>query len=354
MKPLKINGKSLDIPIIQGGMGIGVSLGSLAGHVMREGGMGIISAAQPGYRDPNFRKQPIEANIKALAIEVDKARKLSLGRGILGVNLMVAAEAFDVYAKAIAKMDVDVLVCGAGLPLDLPALVEGSSIAIAPIISSAKAALLMCRRWQSRFNRLPDFIVIEGPMAGGHLGFSWQQLNANELPSLETILDDTLVQLKQHELDIPLVVAGGVYTGLDVVKFLDKGASAVQMGTRFIATHECDADIRFKETFLDMKQNDIRYVISPSGYPGRAFNTSLVKALMSNQRIPVTFCTNCLKPCNPSTTPYCITEALIHAVQGNIEQGLVFTGENGYRLDRIVHVHELIEELMNEVRIAQV
>jgi nitronate monooxygenase len=350
MTTLTIRGKHLDIPIIQGGMGIGVSLGNLAGHVMREGGLGVISAAQPGYRDPEFKRNPIQANLKALDFEVKKARDLSNGKGVLGVNLMVAAEAFDVYAKAIAQMDVDVIICGAGLPLDLPALVETSSIALAPIVSSAKAAVLMCRRWLSRFNRLPDFLVIEGPMAGGHLGFSWDQIHANDLPSLEFILEDVLTQLKSINISLPLFVGGGVYTGFDIAKFMKMGATGVQMGTRFIATHECDADLKFKETFLRMNKDDIRFVISPSGYPGRAFNTPLVQTLMSNQRVQVTFCTNCLKPCNPSTTPYCITEALIHAVQGDIQRGLVFTGENGYRMERIVSVHDLIQELLGELR----
>jgi nitronate monooxygenase len=354
MSHLSLKGKSLDIPIIQGGMGIGVSLGNLAGHVMREGGMGVISAAQPGFRDPDFRKNPIQANIKALDLEIKKARELSLGKGLLGINLMVAAEAFDVYARAIAKMDVDAIICGAGLPLDLPDLFAGSSIALAPIVSSAKAAVLICRRWLSRFNRLPDFLIIEGPMAGGHLGFSWDQLNTNQLPSLETIFEEVKEQLQQLKINLPIFVAGGIYTGSDIAKFIKAGAAGVQMGTRFIATHECDADEQFKQTFLKMKKEDIRYVISPSGYPGRAYNNSLVQKLMNQEKIKVNFCTNCLKPCNPATTPYCITEALINAALGKIEKGLVFTGENGYRIEGIVKVSELIDELMHEMKVALV
>jgi len=342
-------GKSLLVPIIQGGMGIGVSLGNLAGHVMKAGGLGVISAAQPGYRDPEFKRSPIQANLNALEVEIKKARQLSDGKGLLGINLMVAAEYYDIYAKAISAMDIDLIISGAGLPLELPTLVGNSTVSLAPIVSSGKAALLLCKRWLQRSNRLPDLIIIEGPLAGGHLGFSWNQLTTLTYPSLEEILKDVLDVLKTFNVDIPIFVAGGIYTGADIARFIKLGASGVQMATRFICTYECDAHPKFKAAFLQSKQADIRFVISPSGYPGRAINNPLVEQLMAGQTVKVAHCYNCLKPCNPTTTPYCITDALIKAVSGDTDQGLIFTGVNGYRNKEIVHVHDLIQTLLNEM-----
>lgn len=348
MDKIQIRNKTLNIPLIQGGMGIGVSLGNLAGHVMKEGGLGVISAAQPGYLEHDFKSNTIEANIRALKKEIVKAREISGGNGLLGINLMVAAEHYDVYAKAISEMDIDVIISGAGLPLELPSLSVNPEILLAPIVSSAKAMVLLVKRWLSRANKFPDMIIIEGPLAGGHLGFSWDQLNNNSFPSLESILSDVLFALKENDWNIPVFVAGGIYTSDDIQRFISLGATGVQMATRFITTYECDADIKFKEAFINAKESDIRYVISPSGYPGRAIDNKLVTNLMNQEKVRVKHCYNCLKPCNPATTPYCITEALIQAVKGNIDEGLVFTGVNGYRNKEIVHVSELIDELFPE------
>ncbi len=351
MTALRFKDKQLEIPIIQGGMGIGVSLGNLAGYVMKEGGMGVISAAQPGYRDPDFKRDPFSANIRALKQEVKKAREIACGRGLLGINIMVAGQHYDRYATAIGDMDIDVIISGAGLPLELPALVKNDQVALAPIVSSGKAAYLLCRRWFQRYMRYPDFIIIEGPLAGGHLGFTWDQLKAHSEQTLENILEDCKKVLDDLGQSIPLVVAGGIYTGFDIASFLKRGAAAVQIATRFIATFECDANDRFKQSFLSTKKEDIEFVISPSGYPGRAIVNDFVKA-MRNHRIPPTYCVDCLKPCTPATTPYCITEALINAVSGDVEHGLIFTGANGYRMEKIVHVKALIEELLGEMDLA--
>ena len=348
MDKIQIRNKTLNIPLIQGGMGIGVSLGNLAGHVMKEGGLGVISAAQPGYLEHDFKSNTIEANIRALKKEIVKAREISGGNGLLGINLMVAAEHYDVYAKAISEMYIDVIISGAGLPLELPSLSVNPEILLAPIVSSSKAMVLLVKRWLSRANKFPDMIIIEGPLAGGHLGFSWNQLNNNSFPSLESILSDVLFALKENDWNIPVFVAGGIYTSDDIQRFISLGATGVQMATRFITTYECDADIKFKEAFINAKESDIRYVISPSGYPGRAIDNKLVTNLMNQEKVRVKHCYNCLKPCNPATTPYCITEALIQAVKGNIDEGLVFTGVNGYRNKEIVHVSELIDELFPE------
>ena len=337
--------QKLRVPLIQGGMGIGVSLGNLAGHVMLEGGLGVISAAQPGFREPDFYQNTIEANLRALEKEVAKARQISQGHGLLGINVMVAAEDYDIYVKAISQMDVDLIISGAGLPLELPTLVGDTKIALAPIVSSAKAAYLLCKRWLARSQKLPDLLIIEGPLAGGHLGFSWAELKENKTQELHQILEEVLVVLKDQNWSIPVFVAGGIYSSSDIQAYIDLGAAGVQMATRFIATHECDADIQFKQAFINAKEEDIRFVISPSGYPGRAINNPLVETLMRDEKVKVKRCVNCLKPCNPAATPYCITEALINAVQGNVQEGLIFTGTNGYRIDRLVSVKELIQEL---------
>lgn len=353
MSFLHFKGKALDIPIIQGGMGIGVSLGGLAGAVMREGGMGVISAAQPGYRDPDFRRDPFTANIKALKAEIKKAREISQGKGLLGVNIMVAGQHYDRYASEIGEMDIDVIISGAGLPLELPHLVTNEKVALAPIVSSGKAAYLLCRRWFQRYTRYPDFIVIEGPLAGGHLGFSWDDLKAHSEQKLEDILQDCKKAIAELGITIPLVVAGGIYTGKDIAAFLKQGAAAVQMATRFIATFECDAHDKFKAVFLNTQQEDIEFVISPSGYPGRAIVNDFVKRMRAGRIAPIQ-CVNCLRPCHPPTTPYCITEALINSVSGDVDHGLVFTGANGYRIDKIVSVSQLIEELMSEMKAVNV
>lgn len=348
MTSFKFKDIQLDIPIIQGGMGIGVSLGNLAGHVMKEGGVGVISAAQPGFSKTDFKRHPVQSNIEALKEEITKARLISEGKGALGINLMVAAEYYDDYAHAINELDVDVVISGAGLPLELPALITNPKIAIAPIVSSAKAAVLLCKRWLSRHNRLPDFIVIEGPEAGGHLGFDPEALRTKTAQKLEEIVVETKEALTNLGHKIPLVAAGGVFTGYDIAKFIQLGASAVQMATRFIGTFECDADMKFKEVFLNGKEDEIDLVISPAGYHGRAWVNPFVKRMREGRIAPIQ-CVNCLKPCHPPTTPYCITEALIEAVIGNTDNGLVFTGSNGYRVKKIYHVHDLIAELMGEM-----
>jgi len=350
MTILTIQNRHMEIPIIQGGMGIGVSLGNLAGHVMKEGGMGVISAAQPGYREPDFLKNPFEANLRAIEEQIKIARNISAGKGLLGVNVMVAGERYDEYTTAIAKMDIDAIISGAGLPLNLPQLVENTAVAIAPIVSSGKAAMLLCRRWLSKYNRLPDFIVIEGVLAGGHLGFSWDQLRQNNVSTLEEIFFEVVGELEKLQCTIPIFVAGGIYTGKDIVHYLNLGATGVQMGTRFIATYECDAHINFKQAIIDCAKDDLDYVISPSGFPGRGIVNDFIKKLNLEGKIKVKHCVNCLKPCNPANTPYCITDALIEAVKGNINEGLVFSGANGYRVNQMMSVAQLINELMQESR----
>lgn len=352
MKTIKIGDKTLDIPIIQGGMGVGISLGNLAGNVALNGGMGVISTAHPGYRAPDFNTNTLEANLRELKNEIQKAKDIAKGKGMVAINAMVAIKDYAAMVEQAIKAGVDAIISGAGLPMNLPKYVENTKVKIAPIVSSSKAAKLILKTWDRKFNKIPDFIVIEGSEAGGHLGFHKEEVLNHSTQSLSEILHEVLETIKpfveKYQQEIPVFVAGGIFDGKDIRKYVDQGASGVQMATRFIATHECDADIKYKEMFVNAKAEDIEIVKSPVGMPGRAIRTPLTATLALDKTIPVTKCYNCLIPCDPKTTPYCISKALIEAAKGNIEDGLVFSGSNGYRIDKIVSVKELITELMEE------
>jgi NAD(P)H-dependent flavin oxidoreductase YrpB (nitropropane dioxygenase family) len=351
LKPVTLGKKTLSVPIIQGGMGIGVSLHMLVSAVMREDAMGVISAAQPGYRQPDFYTNSLNANIRSLHEEIALCRAQSNGKGMIGINVMVAGRQHKEIWEFLNTQPIDAIISGAGLPLDLPQIVTNPEILLAPIVSSGKAARLIMTVWEKRANRLPDFIVIEGPLAGGHLGISKAEIDAGHLPLLKDILIDVIAVVRPVEerigRKIPLFCAGGVYTHQDILDLIELGSDGVQMATRFIATQECDAHPAFKQCLLDAKEEDIVYTISPVGLPGRGVNTPFVKALDGSLR-KVDVCIACLTPCNPAATPYCITEALITAVKGDPDNGLVFTGSNGYRLDKITTVHELMSELKGE------
>jgi len=182
LKPVILGKKTLSVPIIQGGMGIGVSLHMLVSAVMREDAMGVISAAQPGYRQPDFYTNSLKANLRALAEEIALSRAQSNGKGMIGVNVMVAGRQHKEIWEFLNTQPIDAVISGAGLPLDLPQIVTNPDILLAPIVSSGKAARLIMTVWEKRANRLPDFIVIEGPLAGGHLGISKAEIDAGHLP----------------------------------------------------------------------------------------------------------------------------------------------------------------------------
>lgn len=352
LKSLIIGELTAKLPIIQGGMGVGVSLSSLASAVAREGGIGVISAAQPGFNEEDFETNTKEANVRALKREIKKAKSMSDG-GIIGVNIMVAMNNYEDFIKASVEAGADVIISGAGLPTTLPKYTKGSSVKIAPIVSSARAAKLMCKVWKERYNYLPDFLVVEGPKAGGHLGFKMDELLDHEEEPLDKIVPEVIEVAKSYkdEKEIPVIAAGGIYTGSDIAKFLKLGADGVQMATRFICTEECDADIKFKEEFLKCHEDEIKIIKSPVGMPGRAVHNQFLKDVEEG-KVKVNRCFGCVKKCNPKTTPYCITRALVNAVKGDVDHGLIFTGTNGYRNDKIVKVHDLINELVTEAEAA--
>lgn len=350
LPPLKIGELVAAVPIIQGGMGVGVSRSMLASAVANEGGIGVISSAQIGFEEPDFESNSKEANIRAMKKEIKKARELS-PKGIIAVNIMVALSDYKEMVRTSVEEGIDLIISGAGLPTELPSLVKGSKAKIAPIVSSGKAAAVITKLWDHKYSYIPDLIVVEGPKAGGHLGFSLEQLNPEAQPDLINIVKEVIEAVKpyeqKHNTTIPVVAAGGVYTGSDIARLIEIGAAGVQMATRFVATEECDADLRYKMAYINSHEEDIEIVKSPVGMPGRAIRNAFLDKL-SNGRIPVRKCYDCLKPCQPAVTPYCISKALIEAVKGNIEEGLIFTGSNAYRLDKIVTVKELINELVRE------
>lgn len=352
LKSVKIRRKKLAIPIIQGGMGIGVSLERLAGAVMFNGGMGVLSAAQPGYREPDFWENTQEANQRALKDAIDKAREYSKGNGLLGVNIMVAMNHYADYVKTAVDAGADAIISGAGLPMDLPKYVGEADIALAPIVSSGRAARLILKAWDRHYSRKADFIVIEGSEAGGHLGFKESDLLEGTCQNLEEILEDvkkeTAVYEEKYHTQIPVFVAGGIYDGNDIAKFLKAGADGVQMATRFIATDECDADQVFKNTIIHARKEDIEIVKSPAGFPGRAIRTALIEKVKKNERVAPQKCLNCLKTCDPKVCPYCISKALIEGVKGNMEEGLFFCGAKAYKIEEIVPVKTLIDTLVGE------
>ena len=351
---LTLGKKTLSVPILQGGMGVGVSLGGLAGAVAACGGMGCISTADAGYREPDFARDPAAANHRALAAEIRKAKEIAHGAGMVAINAMVATQDYAAAIRTAVEAGVDAVVSGAGLPLELAGLVKTADVAIAPIVYSGRAAKLILRRWAKAFGRTADFVVIEGCKAGGHLGFAEEELLAGTCQPLDTILPEVLAEVKpfaaQFGHPIPVFVAGGVYTGADMAHFTKLGAAGVQLATRFIPTYECDASQGYKDVLLNASAEDVRIIHSPVGMPGRALNTPLVQALAEGRRFPPKRCARCLKSCDPAKVPYCITHALIEAVKGNVEEGLFFCGANVGQLDRMRSVRELMDELVTEWR----
>ncbi|WP_038055505.1 NAD(P)H-dependent flavin oxidoreductase [Thermodesulfobacterium hydrogeniphilum] len=347
---LKIGDLEAEIPIIQGGMSVGISLSGLASAVANEGGIGVIGAAAIGMLEPDFKTNFKEANKRALRKEIRKAKEMT--KGIIGVNIMVALSDFEELLLVAIEEKADLVFLGAGLPLKVPfEALKNSSTKVVPIVSSARAADLIFRYWAKHYNHVPDAVVIEGPLAGGHLGFKREQIDDPRY-SLENILPEVIsvirVYEKQFEKKIPIIVAGGIYTGEDIYKFIQMGADGVQMGTRFVATHECDADVRFKEAFVKCKKEDIIIIDSPVGLPGRAIKNKFLEEVKAGIKKPIRFLWKCLKPCDFKKVPYCIALALTNAKKGNLEEGFAFAGANAYRVDKIISVKELIESLLIE------
>lgn len=350
LKDLKIGDITAKIPIIQGGMGIGISLSRLASAVANEGGIGVIATAVIGMNEPDFAKNYLEANIRALKREIRKARELT--KGIIGVNIMVALTNFGDMVKTAIEEGIDIIFSGAGLPLNLPEyLNEKVKTKLAPIVSSARAAAIIAKKWSDKFNRVPDAVVVEGPKAGGHLGFKLKEINDPEY-SLEKIVPEVINALKpfeeKYKKEIPVIAAGGIYTGRDIDKFLKMGAAGVQMATRFVTTYECDASEEFKKAYINASENDMVIINSPVGLPGRAIRNEFINQVSQGMRKPFKCPYHCLKTCDFRNSPYCISLALINAQRGNLQNGFAFAGANAYRATKIISVKELIDNIKQE------
>jgi len=340
MPKLQIGDLKADIPIVQGGMGVGISLSSLATAVANEGGIGVISATGIGMLEPDFNNNFREANKRALRREIVKARQMT--GGIIGVNIV--------------EEGADAVFIGAGLPLSVPETLLADGLGkvrtkVVPIVSSARAAKVIFKYWQKHFGRVPDAVVVEGPLAGGHLGFKKEQINNTDY-RLEKILPEVISVVKPYEqnsnVSIPVIAAGGIFTGADIYRFIQLGAQGVQMATRFVTTHECDASIEFKEAYVRCKKEDLIIIDSPVGLPGRAIQNKFLKDVSLGKKMPYECGWHCLKTCDFESSPYCICIALTNAKRGNLEKGFAFAGANAYRVDSIISVRELINILSME------
>jgi nitronate monooxygenase len=351
IKELVIGDLKAKIPIIQGGMGVGISLAGLSSAVANQGGIGVIAAAGIGGLEPDFFSNFLEANVRALKKEIRKAREKT--KGILGVNIMVAMSNFGDMVKAAVEEKIDIIFSGAGLPLNLPQFLSGekNKTKLVPIISSVRALKIICKRWKAKYNRYPDAVVVEGPKAGGHLGFKAEALDAPE-NALENLMPPILEELKTYEKKtqqkIPLIPAGGIYTGADIRRFLDMGADGVQMATRFVTTHECDSSPAFKQAYIDAQKEDIAIIQSPVGLPGRAIRNQFITDVETGKKKPFNCPYHCIHTCDYLKSPYCIALALLNAQRGKLKHGFVFAGANAFRADRIQSVQDLFVNLMDE------
>ncbi len=350
MKSFQIGDLTIPVPIIQGGMGIGISLSGLASAVAKEGGIGTIAAVGTGLIHGTPDKSYRQNNIEGLIGEIRKARQLTTG--VLAVNIMSVLSNFSDLVQTSIKEKIDIIFSGAGLPLDLPKYkTNGSVTKLVPIVSSGRAALIIAKKWLQNYNYLPDAFVVEGPEAGGHLGFSFNDLETNKY-NLQTIVQDVLKVIKDlkstYNKEIPVIAGGGVTSGGQINKLFNLGVSGVQLGTSFIPTQECDASNNFKQAVIDAVQKKIRLIKSPVGMPGRAIENDFLLAAERGEKRPEKCKYRCIKSCNPKTTNYCIADALLSAYYGKFDAGFAFSGAKGYNIKSITTVKEVFERLKKE------
>jgi nitronate monooxygenase len=355
MNNLKIGNLTARIPIIQGGMGVGISMSSLASAVANEGGIGVISCAGLGLIYRNTAKDYMEACIIGLREEIKKAREKS--NGLIGVNIMMALTNFGDMVKTSIAEKADVIFAGAGLPMDLPKYITPDcTTKLVPIVSSARAARIICEKWKTLYNYLPDLVVVEGPKAGGHLGFKANQIE-DENFSIQKLIPEVVKEVaifeEKYNQEIPVIAAGGIYTGEDMYNIMQLGAKGVQMSSRFVPTDECDADIKFKETYINASENDVEIIQSPVGMPGRALKGEFLEKVKQGLTAPKSCPYNCLHTCDYKKVPYCIIVTLYNAYQGKMDKGYAFAGSNAYRATKISSVKEVVDSITSEYNQAE-
>jgi nitronate monooxygenase len=346
MPVLNIGNLQINPPIIQGGMGVRVSRANLASAVANTGCVGVIASAGLGDFERFPREQAVKISQDALANEIRKARSLS--PGIIGVNIMVALSNYDDLVRTAVAEGVDIIISGAGLPLSLPEYRNGGNTRLVPVVSSARTFQLICRRWNNRYNTLPDAVIVEGVRAGGHLGYSHESLVDNTAPLLEQTVAEVIQTARSFTPAIPVIAAGGIFDGSDIARFLALGASGVQMATRFVCTDECDAHINFKQAYINARPEDITIIKSPVGLPGRVINNSFVQRIKEGETVPVSCKYKCLRTCDPKKAPYCIARVLADAAEGRMETSFAFAGSNASRCNEIIPVSVLVDRLVEE------
>lgn len=345
---LRIGDKVSAAPVVQGGMGVGISLSGLASAVANAGGIGVIAANAIGLLEKDYYKDGRAANLRALRREIREARKKT--DGLVGVNIMVAVNDFHELLDVAIEERADVVLMGAGLPVkNIPVeRMRAAGVSPVPIVSSARATEMIFKMWKKIYNDVPDAVVCEGPLAGGHLGFSEDQIDDPKY-SLESIVPPIVEALHPYEEEygrqIPVIAAGGIYDGADIYEIFELGARGVQMGTRFVATHECDADAAFKQAYVDCTADQIGIIRSPVGMPGRAIRNDFIARAEEGTSPKFRCAWQCLASCRADAARYCISIALNNARRGRIENGFVFAGANASRVTQIVSVSSLISEL---------
>jgi nitronate monooxygenase len=355
MPKMSIGNRTLSLPVIQGGMGVGISLANLASAVANQGGMGVIAANGIGMIEPDYYADGRAANVRALRSEIRRARAMT--SGLIGINIMVAAKDFQQLLDVAIEEKVDALFMGAGLPIkDIPVTrIRAANVLVVPIVSSGRAAELIFKYWQKTYNDVPDAVVVEGPLAGGHLGFKAEKLQDAD-QALEVLVPQVIAALegfqKTFDKKIPVIAAGGIFSGEDILRFLQLGAQGVQMATRFVATEECDADVRFKEAYLNCTAEDIIIIKSPVGLPGRAIRNTFLDHAAAGVRNVKRCAWRCLEQCDIQHADYCISAALDNARQGLLDQGFAFCGANAHRITEIVTVSALFNSLKHEFEAA--
>jgi nitronate monooxygenase len=356
-KSLKIGKYEIEKPIVQGGMGVGISWDQLAGTVSKEGGLGVVSSVGTGYYKNKEYAHKLVAN-RPLSEEnfyskdgfkaiIDNARKIC-GDKPLAANILYAINGYGDVVRNACELGVDIIITGAGLPTNMPEFTEGyPDVALVPIVSSPKALKIICRRWKKRYNRLPDAVILEGPKSGGHQGFTYEQCQMEEY-QLENLVKPVVEEAAEWG-GMPVIAAGGIWDKNDIEKMMELGASGVQMGTRFIGTYECDAHANFKKVLLDAKKEDIKLMKSPVGYPAQGVVTNLTHLVEKREGPAIKCISNCVAPCNrgeeAKEVGFCIADRLSDAYEGNTETGLFFSGTNGYKLNEIISVEELMKKL---------
>ena len=349
MQPLKIGNYEVKYPLIQGGMGVRISGGSLAGHVARCGGIGIIAAAGIAMNSPFFTgSNYLQAEPDAFKAELAKAYAIAPD-GVIGVNVMVALSDFETLVRAAIEGGAKLIICGAGLPMTLPELTaHAPDVALVPIVSSVRAAQLIAKKWDKGYNRLPDAVLVEDPdTAGGHLGEKMENIGNGTYDHYATVREIKAFFRSEYGRDVPVIAAGGIWDRADLLHALEQGADGVQMASRFVATEECDASDAFKQTYIDCRAEDIGLIMSPAGLPGRAILKNQDQIALYDQ-LKGTDCGNgCLKKCTykESGDRFCIVKALDRAQRGDVDTGLVFCGTNAWKADRITTVQEVFDEL---------